>query len=97
MRELAEWLAERGTPPEESLQAGLSLLHDADLRAEVAAIDRPALVIHGSRDALVPAGAGRWLAGALPFARLVEIAGAAHLPFVSHPETVAQALETLHG
>lgn len=97
MRELAGWLAERGTPPEESLRAGLSLLHDADLRAEVAAIDRPAVVIHGGRDALVPAGAGRWLAGALPFARLVEIAGAAHLPFVSHPEAVAQALETLHG
>jgi pimeloyl-ACP methyl ester carboxylesterase len=42
-------------------------------------------------------GAGRWLAGALPFARFVEIADGAHLPFVSHPETVAQALESLRG
>ncbi len=97
MRELAELLAERGTPAEESLQAGLSVLRDSDLRAEVAAIDRPALVLHGGRDALAPAGAGRWLAGALPFARFVEIAEAAHLPFVSHPRRVADALVALHG
>ena len=36
-------------------------------------------------------------AGALPFARFVEIPEAAHLPFVSHPEMVARALEALHG
>jgi pimeloyl-[acyl-carrier protein] methyl ester esterase len=97
MRELAAMLAERGTPSPPSLAAGLALLHDADLRDEVGAIDRPVTVIHGSRDALTPVGAGRWLAGALPFARFVEIAGAAHLPFVSHPDEVARAIETLHG
>jgi len=97
MRELAAMLAERGTPSPPSLAAGLALLHDADLRDEVAAIDRPVTVIHGSRDALTPVGAGRWLAGAIPFARFVEIAGAAHLPFVSHPDEVAHAIETLHG
>jgi pimeloyl-[acyl-carrier protein] methyl ester esterase len=97
MRELAELLAERGTPLEESLRAGLSVLRDTDLRPEVAAIDRPALVVHGGRDALAPAGAGRWLAGALPYARFVEIAEAAHLPFASHPRSVADALVALHG
>jgi len=97
VRALAAMLAERGTPSEESLQAALALLHDADLREEVPRIDRPACVIHGGRDALTPAGAGRWLAGALPFARFVEIPEAAHLPFVSHPEIVARALEALHG
>ncbi len=34
---------------------------------------------------------------ALPFARFVEIAEAAHLPFVSHPRRVADALVALHG
>jgi pimeloyl-[acyl-carrier protein] methyl ester esterase len=97
MRELAALLAERGTPPEESLQAGLRLLHETDLRGEVAAIGCPALVVHGGRDALAPAAAGRWLAGALPSARFVEIAESAHLPFVSHPRRVADALEALHG
>jgi pimeloyl-[acyl-carrier protein] methyl ester esterase len=97
VRELAALLAERGTPSARTLQAGLTLLHDADLREEVPRIDRPATVIHGGRDALTPAGAGRWLAGALPFARFVEIPEAAHLPFVSHPDDVAGALEALDG
>ncbi len=97
VRALAAMLAERGTPSEASLQAGLALLHDADLRDEVPRIDRPACVVHGGRDALTPVGAGRWLAAALPFARFHEIPEAAHLPFVSHPEAVALALEALHG
>jgi pimeloyl-[acyl-carrier protein] methyl ester esterase len=96
-RELAALLAERGTPSRESLEAALAVLHDEDLRDEVARIDRPCTVVHGGRDALAPAAAGRWLAGALPFARFVEIPGAAHLPFVSHPDTVARAFEQLHG
>lgn len=97
MRELAAMLAARGTPAADSLGTALGVLHDADLRGEVAAIDCPATVIHGARDALAPVGAGRWLAQALPFARFVEIADAAHLPFVSHPAAVADALEALHG
>jgi len=97
MRDLAALLVERGTPFAESLAAGLAVLHDEDLRAEAAAIDLPAAVIHGARDALVPAGAGRWLAAALPFARYTEIADAAHLPFVSHCAEVAQALRHLAG
>ena len=88
---------ERGTPSAESLAAGLAVLHDEDLRDEAAASDLPAAVIHGARDALVPAGAGRWLATTLPFARYTEIAEAAHLPFVSHCADVAQALLHLAG
>ncbi|MCW5591201.1 MAG: alpha/beta fold hydrolase [Burkholderiales bacterium] len=41
VRALAAMLAERGTPSEASLQAGLALLHDTDLRDEVGSIDRP--------------------------------------------------------
>lgn len=97
MRELAALLVERGAPSAQSLGAALAVLHEADLREEISGIDRPATIIHGGRDALVPVGAGRWLAHHLPFARFVEIADAAHLPFVSHAEAVAQSLETLHG
>lgn len=95
MRELAALLVARGTPSSLALAAGLAALHDTDLRGEVASIGRPAVVIHGGRDVLTPVGAGRWLAGQLPFARLVEIGEAAHLPFVSHPRIVAEALESL--
>jgi pimeloyl-[acyl-carrier protein] methyl ester esterase len=95
MRELAALLAERGTPSGASLESGLAVLQESDLRDEVPRIGRPATVIHGGRDALTPVAAGRWLAGALPFARFVEIPEAAHLPFVSHAGTVAGALEAL--
>ena len=97
MRELAALYAERGAPDAHALADGLDILLDSDLRPEVAAIGVPATVIHGTRDVLAPLGAGRWLAQALPRARLVEIARAAHLPFVSHPELVAAALEQPHG
>jgi pimeloyl-[acyl-carrier protein] methyl ester esterase len=97
MRELAAVIAARGIPSGQSLAAGLAILRDTDLRDEVATVECPALVIHGGRDALVPIGAGRWLAATIPSARLVAIADAAHLPFASHAETVARALESLHG
>lgn len=97
MRDLAALLFDRGTPSPASLAAGLALLEEADLRHEIASIDRPAIVIHGGRDALAPVEAGRWLARELPSARFVEIADAAHLPFVSHGHVVAEALENLHG
>ena len=86
-------LAEQPGASREALDAGLELLRAADLRDEVASIASPALVIHGTRDRIVPVGAGRWLARTLPDARLVELPAAAHLPFVSHPREVRAALE----
>ncbi len=96
-RELAALLAEREAPSAPTLAAGLSLLRETDLRADVAGIACPATVIHGSRDALAPVEAGRWLACALPAARLVEIPEAAHFPFASHAGQVAEAIGATHG
>jgi pimeloyl-[acyl-carrier protein] methyl ester esterase len=97
IRTLERELASRGPSPVDSLAAGLDALRGTDLRACVARIDCPVIVVHGSRDALVPVEAGRWLAQSLPRARLAEIKGAAHLPFQSHPAQVADAIESLHG
>ncbi len=83
----------RGEPSPRVLAAGLALLRSEDLRAEVRAIGQPALVIAGSRDTLTPAAAGAWLAAALPHARYVPIEGAAHTPFLSHPDAIAAALD----
>jgi pimeloyl-ACP methyl ester carboxylesterase len=41
----------------------------------------------------VPAAAGTWLAAALPDARLERIAGAAHVPFLSHRAAFDRALD----
>src|SRR5512139_2704263 len=53
----------------EALAAGLAILRDADLRAELPRLTQPTLVLHGALDTLTPAAAGAWLAGAIPHAR----------------------------
>ena len=77
-------LLARGAPDRAALDDALQALRDLDLRASVASIGQPALVVAGPRDTLVPSAACDWLARALPDGRLAVIDGAAHLPFVSH-------------
>lgn len=82
---LRERLFNRGEPDMAALRVGLDILRDVDLRCELRDIKQPALVIAGERDKLTPPEASTFLANALPAARLVEVAGAAHAPFLSHP------------
>lgn len=63
------------------------------LRAGLAAYDRPVLVVAGGLDALTPPSASRELAAALPRARLVELAGAGHFPWVDDGPRFAAAVE----
>lgn len=77
-------LTERSAPATEALAAGLAWLRDTDLRTGAASIEQPTLLVHGARDQLVPVEAARWLASALPHARLLELEDAAHLPFFTH-------------
>lgn len=83
----------RGAPSRQSLEDALDALAAIDLRARVGSITQPALVIAGECDTLVPAAAGAWLAEALPAGRLAPIAGAAHAPFLSHPDEFFAASE----
>jgi pimeloyl-[acyl-carrier protein] methyl ester esterase len=83
----------RGEPAAAALESALDVLATTDLRARVAAIHTPSLVIAGESDALTPPEAGAWLANALPNARLVHIDGAAHAPFLSHPDEFLGALD----
>lgn len=95
MREL---LFSRGEPDADALRAGLEILRDADLRCALPEIRQPVLVIAGERDKLTPPQASHYLAQRLPDARLVEIEGAAHAPFLSHPDKfVTQLMHFLKG
>jgi pimeloyl-[acyl-carrier protein] methyl ester esterase len=85
-------LAHAAAPDLDALDAGLRLLATTDLRSEVVRLRQPTLLLHGERDAVVPAAAGEWLARALPNARLTVISGAGHGPFVSHEAACAAAL-----
>ena len=91
---LREKLFGRGEPDIAALRAGLDVLRDADLRPLLPAIEQPTLVIAGERDKLTPPPAARYLAQFIPAARMVEIAGAAHVPFLSHPEIFVELLKS---
>lgn len=85
-------------PSRETLAAGLELLRAVDLREQVERVVCPTLVIHGAHDTLCAPAAGAWLAGHLPHARLAAHEGAAHAPFLSHPDWFAAEVEEfLHG
>lgn len=87
---LRDSLFERGRPGTEALRAGLNILLESDLRDRVARVQAPALLLHGERDMLTPAGAARWLAEQMENARLHVVPGAAHAPFLSHPDEFSE-------
>jgi pimeloyl-[acyl-carrier protein] methyl ester esterase len=79
-------LFSRGEPDMDALRGGLDILREADLRDVLPDIRQPALVIAGERDKLSPPEASHYLARSLPNASMGEIRGAAHAPFLSHPD-----------
>jgi pimeloyl-[acyl-carrier protein] methyl ester esterase len=83
----------QGEPSPKALASALAVVREADLRGEAAGIAQPALVVAGERDTLARPEAGRWLADHLPDARFALIAGAAHVPFLSHADAFAAALD----
>jgi pimeloyl-[acyl-carrier protein] methyl ester esterase len=83
---LRERLFSRGEPDLNALRAGLEILRSVDMRAELPTILQPALLIAGALDQVSAPGATQYMAQVLPHARAVLLAGAAHTPFLSHPE-----------
>jgi pimeloyl-[acyl-carrier protein] methyl ester esterase len=85
-------LSVHGRALPEALASGLERLRHGDLRAALPLVRVPALVIAGESDRIIRPAAARALAAALPRARYVQIAGAAHAPFLSHPVQFARLL-----
>lgn len=71
---------------------GLELLRQIDLRDQLPGISMPTLVLHGSRDVIIPVAAGRFLATTLPQGRLHEINDGGHAPFLSAVVPVSAAI-----
>lgn len=63
-----------------------------DLRPQLPGIHQPTLVLHGGADRVVPVETARWLAAALPNARLVILDGAGHVPTMTRPQAVAHEM-----
>jgi len=86
-------VVDRKNPPTQAgLQAGLSLLGDLDLRAMLADITLPTLIVHGTGDSIVPLAAARFLDRALPYATLRTLP-AGHAPHLTQTQKFNQILE----
>jgi pimeloyl-[acyl-carrier protein] methyl ester esterase len=92
LRSLRHDLAQRPAPNPAALALGLDLLRDEDLRGPLPDLRPPSLWLFGSHDALVPAEVADRIALLLPQARTHVIPGAAHAPFLSHPEQTADSI-----
>jgi pimeloyl-[acyl-carrier protein] methyl ester esterase len=73
-------------PDVKSLQLGLDILLDSDLRDDINKINHRTLLIVGENDRLTPKSASEWLEGHLKEAQLKIIQGASHIPFLSHAD-----------
>lgn len=86
LRSMKRRLRERPDPHPEALQRGLELLKSADLRDDLGRLTCPTAWLYGDRDTLAPASAAWLLRQWLPGVTAEVIPGAAHTPFLSHPD-----------
>lgn len=92
LRFLQAVAAEAKTPATASLLAGLQQLALMDMRAVLAGIDKPVQVLLGASDTLIPLALANELTRLNPGVDVTLIEGAAHMPFVSHPQQCCDAL-----
>ncbi len=91
---IAEWTIDQIVAvPVETLVSTQRMGAHADYRAELAELDLPVLVLHGDADASTPIElTGRRTAALLPRAELIEVPGAAHGVYLTHPDLVIDAI-----
>ena len=78
--------------------AGLATLTrmnaDIDIRHILPAIRVPTLILHGREDQVLDIAGSRYMAERIPGAKLVELTGPDHLPWLSDADTVLEEIET---
>ena len=92
---MQEWLvAQLLATPTPVAVATFRALVEADVRADLARIDRPTLILHGDRDASAPLEiTGRRFAAGIKGSELKVYPGAPHGLFVTHMDQVNRDLE----
>ena len=80
------------TGPDAFIRQQQAIMGRVDSRPGLGAIDRPTLVLVGDSDQLTPPELSAEIAGSIPGARLVVVAGAGHLSTLDQPDQVTRAL-----
>ena len=74
-------------------RAVLEMTRDIDVRAILPAIRTPTLILHRSGDLRIDVGGSRYMAKQIPDARLVELPGIDHLPWVGDADAIVDEIE----
>lgn len=92
----SEWIEKWNAFDRSTLHEPLqTLLFRDDISDRLEEIICPVLVVHGENDQAIPIQAAEALRDRVPDCRgLVKVAGAAHAPNMTHPETVNAAIST---
>jgi pimeloyl-ACP methyl ester carboxylesterase len=93
--EYLDWFAKRlrmGASPG-AATGYIRMNFELDVRHVLPAVRVPTLVLHRIGDRIVPLEAGRYLASCIPGARLVELTGDDHVPWVGETEPVIGEIE----
>lgn len=92
LAELRARVLECAPADSKTLQQGLQVLQQTDLRPVLAALACPVLAILGTRDALVPVALAEHLTALRAGLQCEVIPQAGHTPFLSHPEATRQLI-----
>jgi len=91
-RNLKTAIMARAMPNLDTLQGGLAILKQADLRPVLATAQMPILVLLGTRDTLVSIEVGEAIKELAPAVQVTIIDKAGHVPFLSHPQVVIETI-----
>lgn len=94
---LQKHLLELPKPQVHSLQGGLEMLNDVDIRREFADLNVPVFGLYGQADSLVPKGSVKEMQSLLPSANLTLLPKHSHAPFVSDPTGFVRWLKQVCG
>lgn len=78
--------------PSAGYVAGCHALREASLESDAISVRCPTLIIVGDQDASTPPVTAEALAALIPAARLAVLPGAAHLPMVERPKSLAELI-----
>ena len=90
IRQLA--MVERMSASPGMARAALEAVFRIDVRPILPTITVPTLVIH-ARDEVIPVQCGRYLADHIPGARLLEVEGSDHAPWLADPDRILTEIE----
>ena len=71
----------------------LESAYEREFKLDLADISVPTLVIHGSKDVIIPIDVGKHLATVIPDAELLILEGVGHVPTMTRPREVVAAIK----